>query len=514
MTAFAELSAIRAKAATLSSIAQLLGWDQETYMPPGGSAIRAEQASMLAELTHKASTDPRLGELITACEADRSVTSDPRAAAALREIRRDYDLATRLPSDLVAELARVGSEAQQVWKAAREKSDFAMFAPYLEKMFALTRRRAECLLPALPKGSELYDALLDEYEPGISAAEVDATFKPLRERLAALIARVASCGKKVDDSILHLRIDPAKQHAFGMFVLEAIGFDLNAGRLDTTSHPFCQGLGPGDTRLTTRYRDQHFSDALYSTLHEAGHGIYDQGLPKSGKLRVAGADVPLWGSPLSDAISLGIHESQSRMWENLVGRSREFWEWALPHANRFFDNALKGATPDTMFNAVNTTVPSFIRVESDEGTYNLHIMLRFEMERALLRGDIKVADVPHEWNKRFKNYLGLDVPDDRRGCLQDVHWSFGLIGYFPTYTLGNLYSCQFWETIREQIPNLGARIAKGDFSALKTWLNTNIHAPGKQHRAADLCKLVTGKPLSADPLMRHLESKAKAVYGV
>ncbi len=514
MTAFAELSALRSKAATLASIGHLLGWDQETYMPPAGSAARAEQASMMAELAHKAWSNPRLGELISACESDKSVMADPRAASAVREMRRDFDLSVRVPTELVAELAKVGSEAQHVWKTAKERSDFAMFAPYMEKMFALTRRRAECLLPALPKGAELYDALLDEYEPGMSATQVEATFKPLRDRLSSLIARVAASGKKVNDDILHVKIDPAKQHAFGNFILQSIGFDLNAGRLDTTAHPFCQGVSAGDTRLTTRYRDQHFSDALYSTLHEAGHGMYEQGLPKSGTLRVAGTDVSLWGSPLADSISLGIHESQSRMWENLVGRSREFWEWALPHANKFFDNALKNATPDTMFNAVNTTVPSFIRVESDEGTYNLHIMLRFEMERALLRGDIKVADVPHEWNKRFKSYLGLDVPDDRRGCLQDVHWSFGLIGYFPTYTLGNLYSCQFWETINQQVPNLGARIAKGDFSPLKNWLNTNIHAPGKQHRAADLCTLVTGKPLSAEPLMRHLESKAKQVYGV
>lgn len=512
MTAFAELCSLKGKGATLNSIGALLGWDQETYMPPNAGPARAEQASLIAELTHQRYTDPRIGELLHKCEADKALLADPRVAAAVRESRREFDLATKLPTDLVAELARVGSESQQIWKKAKDASDFSMFAPSLEKMFALTRRKAQCL--GVPAGGELYDALLDEYEPGISATEIESVFTPLRQRVAALIAKVASSGVKVNDAMLHTRIDPAKQHAFGMFVLKSIGFDLESGRLDTTTHPFCQGVTAGDTRLTTRYRDQGFSDALYSTMHEAGHGIYEQGLPKGGSIRVGSEDIPLHGSPLAEPISLGIHESQSRMWENLVGRSHEFWQWALPHANKFFDGALAAYSVDDMYRAVNTTTPSFIRVESDEGTYNLHVMLRFEMERALLRGDIQVRDVPGEWNRRFQDFFGLKVPDDRRGCLQDVHWSFGLIGYFPTYTLGNLYACQLWETINQQIPGLPARIAKGDFAPLKTWLNTKIHAVGKQHRAADLCKLVTGKPVSADPLMRHLEAKAKAVYGV
>jgi carboxypeptidase Taq len=245
-------------------------------------------------------------------------------------------------------------------------------------------------------------------------------------------------------------------------------------------------------------------------MHEAGHGLYEQGLPKSGALN----GVPLFGTPLSSSISLGIHESQSRMWENLVGRSRAFWEWALPHAKKIMGPALESYSVEDLYRAVNIVTPSYIRVEADEATYNLHIMLRFQIERALLAGDLEARDVPGVWNRTFNEYLGIDVPDDRRGCLQDVHWSFGLIGYFPTYTLGNLYAAQFWETIRGQISDLEQQIKRGEFGALKSWLNQNIHAHGKRYRAADLCKMVTGKPLSADPLMRHLEGKLRPIYGV
>jgi carboxypeptidase Taq len=245
-------------------------------------------------------------------------------------------------------------------------------------------------------------------------------------------------------------------------------------------------------------------------MHEAGHGLYEQGLPKNGKLD----GIPLFGTPLSNSISLGIHESQSRMWENLVGRSRGFWEWALPHAKQILGPALEPFSVDDMYRAVNIVTPSYIRVEADEATYNLHVMLRFQIERALIAGDLEVAAVPSTWNKAFKDFLGLDVPDDRRGCLQDVHWSFGLVGYFPTYTLGNLYAAQFWETIRGQVSDLDQQIARGDFKALKTWLNQNIHAHGKRYRAADLCKMLTGAPLSADPLMRHLEKKLRPIHGI
>lgn len=505
---YAELCALLREAGTLTSIKSLLGWDQETYMPDGATPGRSEQNALLAAITHERRTSTRVGDLLGACEQDKALTrkGSPEAAN-LREIRRDYDLATRLPGDLVAAIARTTSQAQHAWKEAREKDDFAMFLPWLDKVMGLLRRKAECY--GTPKGGELYDALIDEYEPGATAREIEAVFTPLRARLTDLVREVKQSGVKVNTKCLKTRIPAARQHAFGLWVLERMGFNLAIGRLDVTTHPFCSEVGPADTRLTTRYRDQHFTDALYSTLHEMGHGLYEQGLPKGD-----GTAASLFGQPLAEAVSLGIHESQSRMWENFVGRSLAFWKWALPKSRKHLGDALAGFTPKDLFTAVNTVTPSLIRVEADEGTYNMHVMVRFELERAMLRGDLKPKDLPGEWNKRYKAYLGLDVPDNTRGCLQDVHWSFGLVGYFPTYTLGNLYAAQFWETINTAIPGLDAKIAKGEFAPLLAWLRTNIHAHGRRYRAGELCERVTGQSLSPEPLMRHLRSRASRVYGV
>ncbi len=518
-SAYGQLCEIKREAATLGSIGSLLDWDQETYMPPRGSAARAEQRSMMARLSHERATSPRVGELLAACEADKSLTGDKSslAAADLREMRRDYDRATKLPSDLVAELAMVTSQAQDVWKDAREKSDFELFRPWLERVLGLVRRKAECYRGrgGLTREGELYDALIDEYEPRATAAQIEAIFNPLRDRLSALVKDLTGSGKAVDRRVLDVKVEPARQHELGLFVLKSLGFEFEAGRLDTTTHPFCSGIAPGDTRMTTRYRDQALTDALYSSMHECGHGLYEQGLPKLETL----AGLPAFGRPASQAVSLGIHESQSRMWENFVGRSREFWKWLWPIAGKMTRAAgdagadpLAGFTAEQMYAAVNTAIPSLIRVEADEATYNLHVMLRFELERGLVSGSLAVKDLPGEWNSRFKRLVGIDVPDDRRGCLQDVHWSFGLVGYFPTYTLGNLYAAQFWETINKQIPDLSARMERGDFSALKRWLNENIHAHGRRYSAAELCQRLTGAPLSADPLMRHLEGKLRALY--
>ena len=374
---FVELCTIAREIGTLTAVGSLLNWDQETYMPPAAAGNRAEQASMVAAIVHERKTSKRVGDLIAACESDKSLTGDPTSptAAAVREFRRDYDLATKLPNDLVAELAKVGSQAQEVWKEARQKSDFKLFAPWLEKMIALVRKKADCY--GVAKGGERYDALLNEYEPGATAREIEAIFKPLRGRLASFIAEIAKSKKKPSDAPLLVKIEADRQHKFGQFVLGAMGFDLKGGRLDVTTHPFCSEIGPGDVRLTTRYRDEKFTDALYGTMHEAGHGLYEQGLPKNGSLN----GIPLFGTPLSSAISLGIHESQSRMWENLVGRSRAFWEWALPHAKQILGPALEPYSVDDLYRAANIVNPSYIRVEADEATYNLHVMLRFQIER-------------------------------------------------------------------------------------------------------------------------------------
>jgi carboxypeptidase Taq len=521
---YRDLCSLLREGATLRSVGSLLGWDQETYMPAKAGAARASQQELIARLAHERATDPRVGELLSRCEGDRSLTSDPAIASNLREARRDFDLATKLPSSLVAEIARIASQGQEVWKHARDKSDFKMFQPTLEKMMDLTRRKAECY--GAPAGGELYDALLDEYEPGATAREIEAIFTPLRKDLTDLVLAVAErTGKakpskdkskkgdkpkakvKISTACIDEEVPTDAQHRFGLRVLRTMGFDLDAGRLDVTTHPFCSGLTDGDTRLTTRYRGERFTDALYGTMHEGGHGLYEQGLPKGGE-----GDASLFGQPLADAISLGIHESQSRMWENFVGRSKHFWKWAQPLLVKEFGKKFKRHDADDLFAATNTVSPSLIRVEADEGTYNMHVMIRFELERALINGQLKIKDLPAEWNRRYEDYLGIDVPDDRRGCLQDVHWSVGLIGYFPTYTLGNLYAAQFWEKINDDLKDLPKQIAKGKMLELRDWLRTNIHQHGRRYRAGELCEKVTGKPLKADALLRHLRKKAEAVY--
>jgi carboxypeptidase Taq len=501
---YTDLVALQREAGTLGSISALVSWDQETYMPPAGAKARAEQSSLLAGIIHERNTSAKLGDLIAQCEADNDLSDQATPeGASIREMRRDYDLATKLPTDLVKNLAQAQSQAQETWKHARANNDFPSFIPDLTKVLDLTREKGECY--GYPSTGEVYDALLNEYEPDTTAKEIEAVFTPLRDRLSAFIKDLTDNGTAPQTDFLHRAIPVEKQHAFGQAITKQLGFDYNAGRLDTTTHPFCSGFAAGDTRMTTRYEPTNFPDAVGSTMHECGHGLYEQGLPKSGDL---------FGTPLSSAVSLGIHESQSRMWENMVGRGKPFWNWALPVANKTFDGAFKDIDLDTFVKAMNTCTPSFIRVESDESTYNLHVMLRFELERAMIAGDLSIKDLPGAWNEKFKNFLGLDVPDDARGCLQDVHWSFGLVGYFPTYTLGNLYAAQLWETINEQIPDLDEQMAKGEFSALLTWLRENIHQHGRRYSAAQLCERATGKSLEADPLMRHLQRRVKPAYGM
>lgn len=473
-------------------------------MPGGGAELRGRQLEVLSGIVHKKRTSKELGELIGECEGDKSLMSDPAVAAEVREMRRDYDKLTKLPTDLVERLARTSSLGMNAWKGARANSDFGAFHPWLEKNVDLYREKAQCYgIPA--GGAELYDALLDEYEPGMTVAQTRAIFGPFREKLVPLIERVAKtpAARHPDESAVRAQFPLDKQRAFTEFVAKKIGFDYNAGRMDDSTHPFCEGIGPGDTRLTNRYRADGWADSLGTAMHEGGHGLYEQGLPKS----------EYFGSPLGEAISLGIHESQSRMWENLVGRSMSFWKWCHPEATRMLGGPIGSATTEAIYKGVNTVRPNFIRVESDELTYNLHIMLRFDLERAMISGDLNPKDLPKVWNERVKKDLGLEVPDDRRGCLQDVHWSMGLIGYFPTYTFGNLYSAQFWEALHRDISQRDEMMAKGEFAPILDWLRRNIHQHGRRYRADELCRKITGKPLSHDALLRHLENKVKAVYG-
>jgi carboxypeptidase Taq len=497
-SAYRDLITLLKEVALFGSIGSLLGWDERVQLPPKGADHRANQSSLLARKVHEQFTSPRIDELLR--EVERSgLINDGDIAANVRETRRQYDRATKLPSSLVEEMARTEVLAQNAWADARKRNDFPAFRPWLDRWLDLKKQQANCY----GYQGHIYNALLEDFEPGETAENLSRVFDALRGPLVDLIGRIVSSGRQAPLEILERHYPAAAQAALAREAAVAVGFDFDAGRLDVSVHPFCSGIGPGDTRMTTRYDEKYFGDAFFGVLHETGHGLYDQGLP---------ADH--FGTPLGEAVSLGIHESQSRMWENLVGRSRSFWRFFMPRARAAFPETLKDVKEDDWYRAVNDVRPSLIRTESDETTYNLHILLRFELEKALLTGDLKPADLPAVWNQRMKEYLGVDVPDDARGCLQDIHWSGGAIGYFPTYTLGNLYAAQFFEQARKDLGDLDAQFSRGQFTPLLDWLRKNIHSQGKRYRAPELVGRITGKALSAEPLLAHLRRRASEVYGV
>lgn len=480
----------------LASIEALLDWDSETYMPEGGLAARAEQISMIAALAHERRTNPKIGELLSQLEGR---VDDPAEQTNVREVRRAYDRATRLPADLVRRLSKITVIAKEAWGKARADSSFAAFAPHLSELVDLKRQVADLV----GYRGERYDALLDEYEPGMTAREVEAVFTALRGPLSDFVKQIAAATKKPDASVLHRRFPRAAQEAFSRRVAEAIGFDFSRGRLDVSKHPFCSGVGPVDVRLTTRYYEDFFSPSVFGVMHEAGHGMYEQGLPAQHLF-----------TPMGQAVSLGIHESQSRLWENFVGRSREFWEGLYPECQAIFREAFGDVTLDAFHAAINVIEPSFIRVEADEVTYNLHIILRFEIERDLIGGKLEARDVPEAWNAKMKEMLGISPPDAARGCLQDIHWSAGLFGYFPTYALGNLYAAQFFEAAAGAMPNLRGDIRAGNFADLLSWLRENIHQHGMRYLPGELVQRVTGRPLSIEPFLKYVRAKFAPLYGL
>ncbi|ANM32218.1 hypothetical protein ABI59_11785 [Acidobacteria bacterium Mor1] len=503
MTPYEKLMARVQETQLLAGASSILAWDQEVKMPKGGLPYRGKQLALLAQLAHERSVATEYQDLLAECEQDPALTGDPASpqASNLRELRRSLDRLTKLPGSLVAEEAALASEGQAVWAEARKADDFSKFAPVLERVVSLLRRKAECF--GWAEGGEIWDALADDYEPGCTAREVENIFTPLRERLSGLIREIAEAPRRPSDRFQRIKLPVDKQRSFVEELVGAIGFDFKRGRLDVSTHPFCSGNHPGDVRLTTRFHEDNLSDAIGSTMHEAGHGLYEQGLPFEHQ-----------GTPRGSAVSLGIHESQSRMWENQVGRSASFWRWCLPRLKEHFGGEVAALSFDDVYGGVNRVEPSLIRVEADEATYNLHIMIRFELERRMLSGDLAVRDLPAAWKAEYKDALGLDVPDDARGCLQDIHWSMTAMGYFPTYTLGNLYCAQFYEKADEDLGGLDAAFERGEFDGLLTWLREHVHEPGSSRPAAELCVHVTGKPLSADPLMRHLEGKLRPLYGI
>jgi carboxypeptidase Taq len=470
-------------------------------MPRAGVAFRGEQLAMLASIAHEKATDPRIGELLALIEATDFAAADSIEAANVRELRRSYDRVTKLPNRLVEELARVTSQAQEVWVEARAKSHYDLFRPWLEQILALKREEAD----AVGYTEHRYDALLDEYEPGMTAGEVKRIFAGLSRELVPILQAIGESSRKPDRSILERDYPIDRQKVFAEAAAAAIGFNFTAGRLDTTTHPFCSGFGPGDCRITTRYNPRAFNEAFFGVLHEAGHGLYEQNLPAEH-----------FGTPAGMYCSLGIHESQSRLWENQVGRSRPFWNHFFPRLKQTFPATLSDVTADGFHFAINEVRPSFIRVEADEATYNLHIVLRFELELDLLTGELPAADLPSAWNDKFLSLFGLTPPTDREGCLQDIHWGFGGIGYFPTYTLGNLYAAQFMAAARQDLggADLDDAFRRGDFAALTSWLVDRVHRQGRRYRAGELCRRATGQTLSSEPFMAYLREKAAVLYSV
>ncbi|MEZ5990339.1 MAG: carboxypeptidase M32 [Planctomycetota bacterium] len=500
-TAYDKLIAKTRERHLLGSTAQLLGWDQQALMPEQGIEFRARQLQLLARLVHRMLTDPELGDLLAAAN-DELAGAAPESVEAVnvRELQRLWDRSTRVPEDLVAELSEVESLAQHEWAKARAADDFARFLPWLERLVTLERRKAEAL--GVPEGGELWDALGDLYETGMRAAALESLFRSLRQELVGLLEELRAGGTPPARS-LDVPLPIEDQRRFVRFASEAIGFDYTRGRLDVSTHPFCSGSQPRDVRLTTRFTEDELFDALYSTLHESGHGIYEQGL------RYEHA-----GTPMGLAVSLGVHESQSRLWENTVARSRAFWDWLTPRLGGFFGARLAGWSAEDLWRAANIVQPSLIRVEADELTYNLHVMVRFELELLLFRGELEPRDVPAAWNERYRDYLGIEVPDDRRGCLQDVHWSAGLFGYFPTYTLGNLYAAQLYAKAEAELGPQAERFREGDFTTLRTWLGERVHRQGQRWLAPDLVREVTGADPDPAYLITALRTKLRDVYRV
>jgi len=489
----------------INSAASVLSWDQETYMPAGGGQARAEQIAVLQGLAHQKLISPEIDSLLSQWvdpESGHAIDQsgdlwDESSRSLLREVWRDFSRAKKLPPDFVVTLSRECSLAQQVWAEAKTKNAFAMFLPNLRTVLSLKREEAQYL----GYTDSPYNALLDAYEPGATIATLKPVFAQLKARLVPLLKKITQSRVHIDDSFLRHSYDQARQLDFGRLVLTAMGYDFNRGRLDLSAHPFTTSFHPTDVRVTTRVHEHELQSCLFSCIHEGGHGLYDQGL-----------DQQYYGTPLGDSLSLGIHESQSRLWENCVGRSRPFWRFFYPILQQTFPNQLGRVNTEEFYAAINRVQPSFIRVEADELTYNLHIMLRFEIEQDLIEGKTQPEDLPAIWNRKMEEYLGIVPRTDAEGVLQDVHWSFGAFGYFPTYTLGNLYSVQFFEQALLEIPHLEDEIAAGQLTSLRRWLEQKIHRWGRMFTPEHLSRRITGSLLNPDPFLSYAEKKYGEIY--
>ncbi len=486
----------------LESAASVLHWDQETYMPEGGGAFRAEVLAYMSLMHHQMATGQKLkdelsrhinletGEIV-------NITLSEEEKRLVYLLWKDLNKLSVLPEEFVEEMSKHTSATQQAWFKAKQANDYSAYAPFLEKMIKLKKQEAEYL----GYKDKPYDALLDNFEPGMTTEKVGKLFSDLKPRLVALVEKIRAA-EQVDDSLLQQSFDTDSQWKFGMKVAERMGLDMRHARQDVSAHPFTIGFHPEDVRITTRLNDKMLLSGLFSTIHESGHAIYEQGLNKEE-----------FGTPLGEAASFGIHESQSRLWENQVGRSKEFWTYELPILKEHFAQ-LKEVKLDDWYRMVNTVRPSLVRIESDEVYYSLHIMLRFDMENMIINGDVDVNDIPKLWNEKMKEYFGIVPETDSEGVMQDVHWSFGGFGYFPSYAMGNLYGAQILEQADKEIPGLWEKIREGEFLALKEWLNEKVHKHGRFFDPEELIQAISGEVLSSDPFMNYLEKKYTEIYNL
>ncbi len=485
--------------ALLSSTLALLEWDERTGLPASAGSYRADQITFLSGMVHQRKTDPQLGESLAAL-ADSSLAQDPEShrGSAIRQLYKDFRRCEKLPVDLVQAISKATVLGQQAWDSARNRDDWNAFEPHLEEILQLRRQEAELVREP---GQSLYDALLDQYEEGARSDQLTSIFQELRDGLVRLVAQLRDAPHPPTGGSWEIPVDVDKQRAISRWVAGQVGYCFERGRLDETSHPFCTTLGPDDCRILTRYQREYFPSGFYGTLHEAGHGIYEQGLPTE-----------WYGLAPGMAASLGVHESQSRLWENFVGRSEVFWRWALPEIAKVVGGDWRSLDPSELYRDANLVKPSLIRVEADEVTYNLHILIRFEIEQALIDGSLKVADAPDAWNEKYAHYLGITPPSAKDGILQDVHWSAGLMGYFPTYTLGNLYAAQLVSSAERELGPLASVIADGAFQPLRTWLQEQVYKHGFTMSPVKLIEQAAGTSLSAAPLLEYLEGKLLPIY--
>ncbi len=498
-----ELRQITRECQLLAESSAVLGWDQETYIPPLAIPERGEQLALLQSLAHERLAGDRVGELLdslgcSSAAPEGTACEDELDRAYLRELFRQHSRAVKLPGALVADFARATSAGQAAWVKAREADDFSLFRNELSVLLDLTQQKAE----AIGYDDQPYDALIDEFEPWMSTAEVDRVFRALESDLSSLAAEIAD-RPQVDDAFLRQSFPAEKQRDLARRVVSDLGYDFDRGRIDETAHPFTTTLGAHDVRITGRFREDYLGTGLFGLIHEFGHALYEQGF-----------DEQIMGNILATGTSLGIHESQSRTWENAVGRSRSFWERYLPVAAEYFPSQLGGIELDRFYRGVNRVEPTYIRIDADEVTYSLHIILRFRLELALLSGDLALNDLPTAWRDLSEKLIGIRPERSAEAELQDIHWSMGAMGYFPTYALGNLYGAQFQAAMERELGDVAALVRNGEFEAIRTWLKEKIHRHGASRSASQLCLDVTGEELDADYFMRYLGKKYGEIYAL